>query len=251
MLSYGNLPGAPTPPKGMAFDGWYTSASGGTKISTSSKVSASHKTLYAHYSNKKYVVKFNSNGGSAISSKTVTYSSTYGTLKSPTKTGYTFAGWYTESSGGIKVTAATKVTTTADHTLYAHWNAIKISVSFNSNGGSTVKNKTIAYNSTYGTLATPSRKGYTFLGWFTAVSGGTKIEASTKMTKTTNHTLYARWKGKPITITFQSTGGKGDGYTRVYNVGSKFGSLPSGPAPRLVLFSKLWYDGTREFEFYS
>lgn len=229
--TYGSLPGAPTPPKGMKFDGWYTKSSGGTQIKTSTKVSASYTTLFAHYSNKKYTVKFDTDGGSSVSPKTVTYSETYGTLKSPTKPGYTFAGWYTDPKGDKKVSAATKVTTTSDHTLYARWNAIKVSVSFNSNGGSTVKEKTVAYNSTYGTLATPTRKGYTFLGWYTAASDGTKIQSSTKMTKTSNHTLYAQWKGDPITINFQDNVIQSHYAIRTYQVGSKFGSLPSGPKP--------------------
>ena len=55
------------------------------------------------YTANTYVVDFNSNGGNTISSKNVTYDSTYGILETPTKTGYTFDGWYTQSSGGTKV----------------------------------------------------------------------------------------------------------------------------------------------------
>ena len=71
---------------------------------------------------KRCLVTFNSNGGfCSTSSKTVTYGSTYGTLPTPTKSGYTFGGWYTSISGGTKVTASTKVNKTSNHTLYAHW----------------------------------------------------------------------------------------------------------------------------------
>lgn len=67
-------------------------------------------------------VKFNANGGStSTTSKTVTYGNTYGTLPTPTKSGYNFNGWYTASSGGSKVTSSTSVTATRDHTLYAQW----------------------------------------------------------------------------------------------------------------------------------
>lgn len=67
-------------------------------------------------------VKFNANGGStSTTSKTVTYGNTYGTLPTPTKSGYNFNGWYTASSGGSKVTSSTSVTATSDHTLYAQW----------------------------------------------------------------------------------------------------------------------------------
>jgi len=45
----------------------------------------------------------------------------YGTLPEPIRAGYTFDGWFTETSGGTQVTAATTVTQTTAHTLYAHW----------------------------------------------------------------------------------------------------------------------------------
>ncbi len=69
-----------------------------------------------------YKVTLNANGGSVTtSSKTVKYNSTYGTLPTPTRDGYSFDGWYTAASGGSKITADTKVTVTGNQTLYAHW----------------------------------------------------------------------------------------------------------------------------------
>jgi uncharacterized repeat protein (TIGR02543 family) len=55
----------------------------------------------------------------AEKSKTVLYNAAYGILPVPTRTGYVFDGWY---NGSTKVTAATKVTTAANHTLTAKWN---------------------------------------------------------------------------------------------------------------------------------
>lgn len=70
----------------------------------------------------KYTVSFNANGGSVTtSSKTVTYGEAYGPLPTPTRTGYTFSGWYTASSGGTRVLSTTKVTQNKNHTLYAQW----------------------------------------------------------------------------------------------------------------------------------
>ena len=72
--------------------------------------------------NPSYTVSLNANGGScSTTSKSVTYSSTYGTLPIPTRGGYTFNGWYTASSGGSKVTSSTIVSATNNHTLYAQW----------------------------------------------------------------------------------------------------------------------------------
>jgi nitrogenase iron protein NifH len=54
--------------------------------------------------------------------RTVTYGQTYGDLPAPTSAGKTFAGWFTEQSGGTQVKADTQVMFVDTQTLYAHWN---------------------------------------------------------------------------------------------------------------------------------
>lgn len=72
-----------------------------------------------HYT---YKVKFNANGGSVSkTSKSVMNGLTYGSLPTPTRSGYKFNGWYTKASGGTKVTKNTIVSKTKNHKLYAHW----------------------------------------------------------------------------------------------------------------------------------
>lgn len=201
--TYGSLP---TPTRtGYTFSGWYTASSGGTKIlSTTKYTRTSNQTLYAHWTKtaaKKYTVTFNANGGTVgTKSKSVTYGGTYGTLPTPTRTGYTFGGWYTSSSGGTKVLSTTKYTRSSNQTLYAHWTktaAKKYTVTFSANGGTvSTKSKSVTYGNTYGTLPTPTRSGYTFSGWYTSSSGGTKVTSSTKVSKSYNHYLYAHWTKK-------------------------------------------------------
>jgi uncharacterized repeat protein (TIGR02543 family) len=58
-------------------------------------------------------------------SKTVTYASTYGTLPTPTRSGYTFDGWYTAESGGTKIESTTTVSITSNQILYGHWTLSK------------------------------------------------------------------------------------------------------------------------------
>lgn len=70
-----------------------------------------------------YRVSFAPQGGSSVSSKVVTYDSTYGELPTPMRTGYDFGGWFTAEDGGDEVTKATWVKITAEQTLYAHWTA--------------------------------------------------------------------------------------------------------------------------------
>lgn len=120
--------------EGYSFDGWYTSKEGGTKITSSSTYPASNQTLYAHWTANGYTVAFNANGGvCTTSSKSVTYGSTYGSLPTPTQTGYSFDGWYTLKDGDTKITADSKVSITADQTLYAHWTKKEIIIKKDSN----------------------------------------------------------------------------------------------------------------------
>lgn len=69
-----------------------------------------------------------------------------------------------------------------------------VTLTFDPTDGTVNKtSKTVIVGSTYGDLPTPTLEGHTFNGWFTARSGGDLITSSTKVTFTTNHTLYAEW----------------------------------------------------------
>ncbi|MBR3136686.1 MAG: InlB B-repeat-containing protein, partial [Clostridia bacterium] len=71
---------------------------------------------------KTFTVTLNPNGGSVSpTTKTVTYGKAYGTMPTPTRTGYAFDGWYTAKTGGKKVTASTVCYASGNYTLYARW----------------------------------------------------------------------------------------------------------------------------------
>ena len=152
-----------------------------------------------------YTVNFDYNGGTeGKKSMAVTYGEAYGSLPATTRTGYRFSGWYTAKTGGSKIANSTTVDNSAGSTLYAHWKANQYIVTFDPNGGTVSTNsKKVTYNSTYDTLPIPTRAGYTFDGWYTALTGGTKVTEDTVVTATANHTLYARWSpipAEPISI---------------------------------------------------
>lgn len=174
-------------------------------------------------------VTFNANGGSvATSNKTVTYGSTYGTLPTPTRSGYSFSGWYTAQSSGSLISASTTVTNSSNHTLYAHWSPLSYTVYFNANSGSvSTSNKSVTYGSTYGTLPTPSRSGYTFNGWYTASSGGSQVTASSTVTNASNHTVYAHWTQSSYTVSFNANGGSVPTSSKSVTYGSTYGTLPT------------------------
>jgi uncharacterized repeat protein (TIGR02543 family) len=86
-----------------------------------------------------------------------------------------------------------------------------VTVTFNANGGSTASpaSKSVTPGSTYGALATTTRTGYTFSGWFTATTGGTQVLDTTTVTNASAHTLYARWSPITYTVTYHGNGSTG------------------------------------------
>ncbi len=143
------------------------------------------------------IVTFNSNGGSVSTSDKKVYINTpYGTLPTPTRTGYTFDGWYTSASGGTLVTASTNVTLTGNQMLYAHWNQSYYTVSYDANGGSGAPESQTGTAGSFifisGTI--PERFLYNFCGWY-----GDYWDASTYYSPGDeyygdNITLYALWE---------------------------------------------------------
>ena len=127
---------------GYSFNRWTkTNSSSGTAVSTSTSYTftvGTSNTFYAWGKANSYTVSFNGNGGSSsLSSKSVTYNSTYGDLPTASRGGYSFAGWWTSSSGGSQVTSSTTVTTAGNYTLYAHWtkNVYKVDINILSPSG--------------------------------------------------------------------------------------------------------------------
>ncbi|MDD4354958.1 MAG: InlB B-repeat-containing protein, partial [Candidatus Izemoplasmatales bacterium] len=122
------------------------------------------------------------------------------------RTGYTFTGWYTEATGGMKVEEIA-MGTMGDMTLYARWTPIVYSINYE-NVFSTTHSNPASYqiNSTTIILNNPTaRTGYNFVGWYTALDGG-DIVTEISSGSTGNRSVYARWSAKNYTITFNIDG---------------------------------------------
>lgn len=140
----------------------------------------------------------------------------------PTRTGYTFKGFYTAESGGTQVIDANGTfllnQATADlYELHAQWqvnqytltadaNAGTIAALDGWNGSGTTATKVVTYNTAYGTLPVPTREGYGFKGWFTQRTGGTSIDA-TICIGAADVTIYAQWNINQYTLTANANGG--------------------------------------------
>jgi uncharacterized repeat protein (TIGR02543 family) len=175
---------------GYNFDGWFSSKTGGSKIDGTTNMSKD-VIYYAHWQAMLFSVDFDSHGGNVVVRQDIGHNETLGDLVIPHKSGYKFAGWWTEAQGGVKISANTKIT--SDVTYHAHWTKTYL-VKFNSKGGKSIAKKTIEKNKKLGKLKTPTKKGYKFLGWYTKAKGGKKITKNTVVKK--NVTYYAHWKRK-------------------------------------------------------
>ena len=135
--------------------------------------------------------------------------------------GYIFKGWYYKDINGNEQQASsnTIMQDSVVMTLYAKWEPCKYTVTFVYNYDAVSNTSTlVTYNSTYGDLPSPSRTGYTLQGWYT--TSGVKVDSSTAVTISSNHTLYAHWSVNTYKIQFNANGGTGtmSSMTCTYNV---------------------------------
>lgn len=141
-------------------------------------------------------ITFEENGGYPVNDITKPYGSLIGVLPTPEKPGNTFGGWYVDEEL-TKIFDLNKMPE-GGATVYAKWTANEYTVVFHVNGGNALESeeisKTVPYGFLYGTLPTPERTGYGFIGWFTAVAGGEQITEDTVYILTQNQILYAQWR---------------------------------------------------------
>ena len=181
------MPSATMPTRaGYTFQGYYdTSAtSGGTQYYTAAGASArawnktAATTLYARWTANTYTITLNANGGSGgTGSVNIVYGTakgSYPSITKPTRTGYTFSGFYSATSGGTQWYDANgnSVRTfdlTANTTWYAQWTINSYTLTINPNGGTwSSSTSTQSFTQDYTTtkaIAAPTRTGYTFVGW--------------------------------------------------------------------------------------
>ncbi len=128
------------------------------------------------------------------------------TLPEVTKEGYTCGFATSSNSNGEKeYDSGSSMTPSKNMNLYTVCEANSSVVTFNANGGSvTPKSKTVKYNSTYGSLPTPTRDGYKFLGWY---YNNQKITSSSIVKVASNHTLIARWEASEYSLQVNTLNG--------------------------------------------
>ena len=179
-------PDAPTK-DGYRFVRWTTDPAGTTPYTFGTPVNAP-VTLYAQWA-EAHKVTFDTTGGSAIDTQLVGDGEIASTPAAPIREGYTFAGWSTSKSDGAAYDFSTPVTT--DVTLYAQWTPNTYTVTFNTNGGTSVSSASVQYGQTVAEPNDPTLDGKKFVGWTTDAAGTQPYGFGTPVTG--DLTLYAKW----------------------------------------------------------
>lgn len=174
---------------------------------------ASDHILYAKWTAKHVTVTLDADGGSgAPASVDATYDDVYpdGLATKPTKTGYTFGGWWTvDESGQItaastQIVAGTKVAVTGDVTLKAKWTANTYIIVL---VGETVVTETVEYDADakFGGLPVPTKPGHDFDGWYADAALTNKVNDTSMFDEHGNlvySVLYAKFMPKTYTVKF-------------------------------------------------
>jgi uncharacterized repeat protein (TIGR02543 family) len=123
----------------------------------------------------------------------------------PSRTGYSLAGW-SATAGGNAVSFPYKHELNAGISLFALWSADSHIVTFNSKGGTAVSASSFVTDGSVAVPETPTRAGYTFLGW-SASDGGNAVSFPYAPGGIANIALFALWSADSHVVTFNSKGG--------------------------------------------
>ena len=215
---------------GYTFAGW---AENGVIVTEIKSGSIGHRTFTAQWETIEYSITYNLGGGEFSTTPTLKYTIETPTfsLATPTRTGYTFDGWY---SGSNKITYVYKGST-GNKIFQAKWKVINYKINYNLNGGvnspSNPSNYTVEQSVV---LSDPSRDGYTFAGW----NEGNTIEKGSTGTKT----FTAKWSVITYNINYDLDEGSFAGsYPQSYTIESYTITLPT-PQKKGYTFLG-WYDG--------
>ena len=144
-------------------------------------------------------VTFDSKGGSSVEPIKVEYGSTITLPEAPTKEGYSFGGWFIDETFTDEFTESTEVK--EDINLYAQWTVNQYTITFDSDGGSSVAPITLDYGAAVTASADPTKEGYTFTGWSPALP---------ETMPANDLTITAQWTIDTYIITYNLDGGTND-----------------------------------------
>lgn len=187
--------------------------------------------VYAFAIPIKYSIAYDLNGGNQnpANPQNYTVETENFAIKSPTRNGYTFAGW--TGSGIIKpeqIVEFKKGVTQGNKSYKANWIPNTYKFVFDSKGGTPVTPKQLPYGIKFGDLPIPSRPEYTFMGWYGP--GKVKIDKNT-MVPASNQTYTAEWKAINHDVILDANGGKFANGSSTFKVSGPYNSCLDMPIP--------------------
>ncbi|SFI71862.1 InlB B-repeat-containing protein [Lysinibacillus fusiformis] len=187
---------APSDPtrEGYIFGGWYKESAQNNLWDFATDVVTKDTTLYAKWNIAQYHLAFNSDGGTVVPSQFIAHNKKGRIPPTPTKEGYTFGGWYKESTLTNQWDFY-KDAVTKDTTLHAKWDVAQVTqyeLAFNPHGGTVVPSQLVAYKSKGNEPPAPTKEGYTFGGWYKESTLRNQWDFYTDVV-TEDTTLYAKW----------------------------------------------------------
>jgi uncharacterized repeat protein (TIGR02543 family) len=228
---------------GFAFNGWNTAADGtGTAYAAGDTIIlSSSATLHAQWLATTANVSYEENGGSTVPDGTFVFGEVLTLPANPTRAGYTFDGW-SETDGGTAVPVPYPPAGSSDITLYARWTPNTNTVTWDTNGGSSIANSTFLTGGTLSLPASPSLSGKVFQGWSTSETAD-QGEIVNKISSwpysppdTSDITLYAIWTSVCTpTVTSEVVGGVTYSVVKFTSTGSCVFVAPDGVSAADVL----------------
>ncbi|MDR0301605.1 MAG: InlB B-repeat-containing protein, partial [Treponema sp.] len=194
---------------GYGFGGWYTDPYFNTPWNFETDIVTADMTIYAKWVGNSYTrtVTFDADGGTpAPGNQTVTQGAKVTQPPAMSKTGYGFGGWYADPSFSNTWNFGTN-TVTADMTIYAKWDMLYSTVSFDAGGGTPAPDsQRIAQGAKIVEPFAINKEGYGFVGWYKDSGFNTPWNFGTD-TVTADTTIYAKWVVFNYTISFNAGGG--------------------------------------------
>ena len=175
---------------GSTFNGWFTAPAGGSPVTFPFSLAGS-ETLYGQWTPDIEIATFNSMGGSIVAAETALYGNSISLPAAPTYAGHVFGGW--SDGTNTYVAGASYGPLYNNVTLTAIWTLPNYTITFNSDLGLAVSSIT-RQSGTSVALPVDTRSGYTFVGWYTAATGGTVV--ASPYTVIGDVTLFAHWMQK-------------------------------------------------------
>ncbi|HHX80199.1 MAG TPA: InlB B-repeat-containing protein, partial [Acholeplasmataceae bacterium] len=198
LVPLGDVLEKPDDPKkeGYVFEGWFIDIDLTTEYEFDEPVEKD-MTLYAKWNPAKYIITWETNGGSSLEPTEVNYKATIVAPQTPTREGYVFTGWFYEVE--LKTQFNFQTTMPAkDFTLYAGWEKGQYNITFNTNGGLEVDPIIGIFGEEFDEPVT-NRFGYTFQGWY--LEPEFENEFTEFVIPSQDITLYAKWEPNDIEVT--------------------------------------------------